>query len=196
MDRTEREIGSVADISDKTQAIEDRKDRFDALNVLRSAAWSNFDARRGYEWKFSFALWTALALLCGALITLDASESPWLKGNWPALLGTIWIAITVVVVHAGWSVGCKLRNDRDRRLSYLYEEEMCPLAGVTYADVIAVFHPKSTARDATPPPDGFLAWLWARAKALGNYWHACQILITALLALACYLAMRIRVYAL
>src|SRR5262245_19717771 len=66
----------------------DPKSRFDALEVLRAAAWRNFNDRRDYEWKFSFGIWTALALACGALLTrLPMEGSASIDGD-TAVIGT------------------------------------------------------------------------------------------------------------
>lgn len=156
------------------------KEQFEALEVLRAAAWRNFEARREYEWKFSFGLWTALALAAGALITRDPARALGLRGNYAALWVTVGVAAIVVVVHVWWSHNCKLRNDRDRRLSYVFERQMCRLADVDYEEEVLSLFPVALARRNTEGN------LW---DTLSNYWHFSHVAITFVLAAATVLAM-------
>ncbi len=153
-------------------------EEFKSLDLLREAAWRSFDARRAYEWKLSFGLWTALALTAGALISREPAKV--LHANWSALVCTIAGAAVVVVVHMWWTHNCRLRNDRDRRLSYLFEERMCAGVGVDWEEVLKIF-PVALARQQRS--DESLRF------TLRNYWHFSHIAITFVLAVATILAM-------
>lgn len=160
--------------------LQDPKAQFEALEVLRAAAWHNFDARREYEWKFSFGLWTALALAAGALVTRDPEKALGLRGNYVALCVTGGAALIIVMVHVWWSHHCKLRNDRDRRLSYVFERRMCESIGVNYEKEVLALFPAALARQEI---EGNLF------DTLCNYWHFSHVAITLVLALATVLAM-------
>jgi hypothetical protein len=163
---------------------------FRALNTLRGAAWKNFESRRNYEWKFSFGIWTALALACGALLT-NVPEPVRLEGSIAAFWITIGIVLVVCVIHGGWTYNCKVRNDRDRHLSYVYEQRMCDLVGVDYETEVQVWFPRDHPRHVAPvsPATTTERW-WHRATlervcaGLMNYWHLSHLLVTIALAVA------------
>jgi hypothetical protein len=156
----------------------DEKARFDAFETLRQAAWNNFDHRRSYEWKLAISLWTALAAFTGAVITRPTDPAL------PAVRGSVWLVavggLAVTLIHAYWSYNCKVRNDRDRKLSYLFEEKMCTLLSVSYADVLGHFV------DAHPRRAGSGEGLW-------NYWHASQVAMTFVLSVGATVATWARV---
>jgi hypothetical protein len=153
---------------------EDEERLFKALDMLRSAAWTSFDQRRTYEWKFCIALWTALAVFTGALVTqsTDSTKTFHLKGIWPVLLtGTIGFA--VAAIHAYWIKGIGEANTVDRKVSYVYEKKMCPLIAVSHSDeILPIVRPRHS-----------------RMGMLGNYSHMSQVAITVPLVLGAICAM-------
>src|SRR6267154_1270692 len=104
---------------------EEEERLFKALDILRSAAWDSFDKRRSYEWKFGIAVWTALAVFTGTLLTQPSDKVFQLKGKWPVAV-TGLVALMVVAIHAYWSNGISVRNGNDRKISFVYEVKMSP----------------------------------------------------------------------
>lgn len=140
---------------------------FNALETLRCAAWKSFDHRRTYEWKFAIAIWTALAISTGSLITqpIDFNKSWVLKWPWSFIDASI-IGIILLVIHALLSRGWSKANDTDRRIATVYEKRMCELIGVDHGTEI---------RNQLPDD-------YDKSTAFGNYSHASQLLITLLRA--------------
>ena len=154
---------------------EDQKRRFDALETLRKAAYDSFDGRRTYEWKFCFSLWTAFAVLIGALVTQPVEEGKTLPvTGWGPFVATMVICVTLACLHGVWLVGLGRSNRVDRLISYHFEREM--------RDVSLVL----------PFPKGLeaeLAVLRNRMGLIGNWSHGSQLTITLLLAASTILAM-------
>lgn len=166
--------------------------RFNALEVLRVAAWRNYDDRRSYEWKFSFGLWTALVVATGALIIGEPEKVVGLHHNVRALAATGFLTFLITVVHVWWSHNCRFRNDRDRYLSYQFEEPMCEMVGVSYKGVVL---PIFAEPDDREKPARHARWKPERGlrPTLRNYWHLTHMLITLFLNAAVFLAMWARV---
>jgi hypothetical protein len=68
------------------------------------------DARRAYEWKVSFGLWTALGILAGLLIRGEF-KPPTVQAVFYAAL----LACIVLVYIFVWSIGLHRRNAKNRR---------------------------------------------------------------------------------
>ena len=147
---------------------------FKALDTLRSAAWTSFDQRRTYEWKFCIALWTAFVVFTGALVTqpIDTTKTFPVKGVWPVVF-TALVGLVAAAIHAYWSKGLSEANAVDRRVSYVYEKKMCPLIGVSHAhEILPIVRPRQS-----------------RMGTLSNYSHLSQVAITLLLVLSAVCAM-------
>lgn len=156
---------------------EEEEKLFKALDTMRNAAWASFDQRRMYEWKFGIALWTALAIFTGTLVTQpsDVTKTFPLKGIWPVLV-TGLIGMAIVGIHGYWTKGISEANTIDRKVSYVYETKMCPLIGVLRdEEILPIVRPRHKAMGT-----------------LSNYSHMTQVAITALLVLGAVLAMWVR----
>jgi hypothetical protein len=68
------------------------------------------DARRAYEWKVNFGLWTALALLAGLLVRDEVKLLAATKICW----GILFVLIIIVYIFI-WSAGLHRRNAQNRR---------------------------------------------------------------------------------
>jgi hypothetical protein len=148
---------------------EDDERLFNALNTLRSAAWTSFDKRRIYEWQFCIAIWTALAFFTGTLVAqpVELTKTFPIKGVWPVVFAAI-IGLVMTALHAYWIKGAGRANAADRRVSDVYLEKMCPLVQVDYEnDLLPIFSYR----------------LDKRGK-LSNYSHSVQVAITFILVLS------------
>jgi hypothetical protein len=85
------------------------KRRFDAVATLWEGCWNRITERRVYEWRATFALWTALALLISTLFTQVLPKTPLV----PAGIGVL--GLSIVVFHSLFlaGVGTSHANDRD-----------------------------------------------------------------------------------
>jgi hypothetical protein len=90
------------------------KDKADALIALGNAHWRDFDTRRSYEWRTSFALWTALRALAALMAKGDAVIIPAVA----VCIGLIVLAV-FLVYWLFWMTGMWRRNEDD--LFYAYE---------------------------------------------------------------------------
>jgi hypothetical protein len=103
---------------------EEEQRRFEALEVLRAAAYTSFNDRRGHEWKFSLSIWTALAILLAGLV------QPLKPGEVFPLRGTcVWVAfalagLLLVVLHAVWSYWVFRANYIDNKIRFHFRDEM------------------------------------------------------------------------
>lgn len=83
-----------------------------ALEALRASARQRLDERRSYEWQVSLALWTALAVLPGALIAY--------RGQLPLARGQLAVSILAFgalasSLHWCWLASLWAAHDRDTR---------------------------------------------------------------------------------
>lgn len=149
---------------------EDARRRFESLESLRSAAWTSFDHRRSYEWRFSISLWATLAGAAAAILQLDRAPS-----GWPPVIVVGAVGLSSSVVHALWSVGVSRVNTIDRDIQIVYEREMSQLVGVSPHEIADIV------RSRRP-----------RMGTLSNYSHLSQVVVTATLAAATTAAMWLR----
>jgi hypothetical protein len=96
---------------------EREKRKFDALATLWKGAWDNFHQRRIYEWKFSIAIWTAIAIFIASKIFKNVNII--LDPNY-LIAGGVLISFG----HILWIRGIKKRNSCDRKIAIEYEEIM------------------------------------------------------------------------
>ncbi len=157
--------------------------RFKSLEALRKASWISFSERRSVEWKVSLALWTALAVFTGALLTRSPTESYQLNGFWPVLV-TALVGLAIVVVHTIWLIGINQNHQIDRELSHLFRKEMCELVRVPPSAIEPILD-KYSRWPTTRRPKG---------KRL-NYSHLSEITLTTILALGAVCAMYARTHA-
>ena len=95
------------------------KDKAGILLGKCELAWSQFNQRRGYEWKLSFGIWTAIALFIATLLRNDT-----LAFGCPAKVLLTILAILILAIHGIFLLGIKLGNDVDRRIAYFYEQHI------------------------------------------------------------------------
>jgi len=85
---------------------------------LLEVAWTNFDRRRSYEWKMSFAIWTAIA----AFIALC------LKGEFPKIIPSVaGVALFlagyfIILVQIIFLVFIRFANGVDQQKAIFYED--------------------------------------------------------------------------
>jgi hypothetical protein len=106
---------------------DDQKRLFDAVHAMREDAWRSFDRRRGFEWKLSFALWSALGAYMAALIKLHPATGD------PALrLGSVVVTLGLIAVHWYWTRGLGRANrvDQDVALRF-YDVRSREVLGVS-----------------------------------------------------------------
>jgi len=97
----------------------EEKNLFDALASLKAGAWTRYDRRREFEWKFSFGIWTATATFTGILFT----EKSAILGNnlfWASLV----LAAILLLVHVFWQTNLQNRNQADRDEEDHYERQI------------------------------------------------------------------------
>ncbi len=158
---------------------------FRALETLRSAAWASFNRRSGYEWKFCFAIWTALAVFIGSLVMHPTEPAKTIQIKGAELVGLIVIGLGVLFIHAFWIAGAGHANAIDRRLSYMYEEKMRLLVGIDYKkDVRPIIEPSGNGKGGV--------FSSSRIGKLSNYSHVTQVAITALLVIGAAFLMWLR----
>ena len=97
-----------------------QNDEHQALYALRQAAWDRFNARRSYEWKMCFSIWTGVLALTGFCAT---SESVLLN-----VAHAVILAVLVLGVHTFWQVNIARVNGWDLEQVYSLEDEIRNIA--------------------------------------------------------------------
>ena len=87
-----------------------RKVFIDACMKQAQYAFTRFDTRRQYEWKFTIGVWTLLALGIRAL--MDKAPRP-----------PQWAAVLVVALHCIWLRGIWVANDNDKRVAAYFRDQ-------------------------------------------------------------------------
>ena len=106
--------------------------RFESLETLRSAAYNSFNDRRGYEWKFSISLWTALAIvLAGLLQPTKSGESFPLHGPWVWKLAAL-TSFGLVFLHAMWNHWASKANKIDTAIAQHFRNKMHDMLEVPF----------------------------------------------------------------
>ncbi len=144
------------------------KNKFDALATLWKGAWENFNVRRQYEFKFTFALWTAFAAFISIIIT---SESETINHNY--LIGTIIIGGLISLLHLWFIVGIGRAHNLDREIAIHYERKMQLLSDSEFPQELKTKITQSHKR---------------MGKLLRNWSHFTQAIITILLYLGAILS--------
>jgi hypothetical protein len=109
----------------------DDKNKFDALEQLRAAAWDSFDKRRNFEWRVCIALWTAFAAFIGAVLTGKAPST-----TTTATGGTIIIALAIIILHCIWLHGLCRANKADKDIAVFFEEQMMVMLNTEFSNNI------------------------------------------------------------
>lgn len=106
------------------------KDKLDTEIELMKLAWSSFDRRREFEWKFTIALWTGLSAFIGIFLTRQVPDRLAIP------IGASVTAVIVFLTHLNFSLGLGRANNADRGLQYFYEREVRNMIGVTWPDEV------------------------------------------------------------
>jgi hypothetical protein len=94
--------------------------QLDTLKALRESVSQRWERRREYEWKLSFALWTAIAAFIGIAISKDNT----LKDVSGAASWMIAIGLTITALHTLYLVGIISNTLNDLRKLGWVEEVM------------------------------------------------------------------------
>lgn len=110
------------------------KNKFDALEQLRAAAWDSFDKRRTYEWRICIALWTAFAAFIGAVVTGRVATTT------PVAVGTTIIALAVLILHHFWLRGLSRAHETDKREDVFFRRQMMDMLGLQFSEEDKAHH--------------------------------------------------------
>jgi len=143
-----------------------RKDRFDAYMRCAEASWKDMDARRVYEWKVSFGLWTALAVFAGFVLKGDVHLSPRLT----TLISCFLVFLGYVYINF-WTTGLRDRQLRSHQTAHFFWDLAEDELGVA-----------SVRKKAQIPP----------VSLLRNWAHGSEIIITCVLIAVALLSMWVR----
>jgi len=98
----------------------EQETRLNLLVRLLEIAWTNFDRRRSYEWKFSLAIWTALAAFIA--LSLKAPTVHVCTGLEKAAV--LIAAGLILVVQAYFQDRVRRANNVDKARAHTYEKEV------------------------------------------------------------------------
>jgi hypothetical protein len=93
-----------------------KKDRIDAMLQRANAEWKDMDGRRIYEWRVSFALWTATGVFAGLALNRDPKLPPIQHPN--VLAGLLCFA--GLVYTFSWTKGLRERNLRNLETAFYF----------------------------------------------------------------------------
>lgn len=99
---------------------EDESRYFDSLNELRRAAWESTDHRRPFEWKVCLAVWTALALFVGSVVTARLAIA-----SWSVVCATILAGLAIVFLHYRFIKGLRNAHNIDKETEGFFRTRMC-----------------------------------------------------------------------
>ena len=145
--------------------------------VLRLAAYQSFNDRRGYEWKLSFGIWTALAVLIVGLVqpSQPAAVFPF-HGQWYGPGATL-VGLGVVLLHIYFNNALAQANAIDRAKQRMYEDQIRSLLTFTETETYLreqAYLESLLRKKQAPPKSQFMQW---------TYWgHRAQVGVTVLLA--------------
>jgi len=149
----------------------EEKNRFDALELLRAAAYSSFNDRRSYEWKMCISIWTPFALYIGYLVTKQSHVS---ETN--LAIGTAAVSALVLVIQVFWTIGLSRANRIDNGFELSIRKEL--YAALNYSTPITI----QKDIDKANRTKGTL-WHWS---------HRTQLLLTLLLGIVATIAAALR----
>ena len=145
----------------------------ESLEALREAAYQSFSDRRSYEWKFSLALWTAIAVMIAGLVQpTDAGEVFPFHGFYYRV-GAIVSGVLVLILHIVFNNYLARANAIDRKKVIYYSrhiESALPL--MTETDLAKEIERRISELPKLPEAMWLQWWQWG---------HIVQILLTAVL---------------
>lgn len=97
------------------------------LEALRLAAYNSFNDRRGYEWKLSLAIWSALAVVLAGLV--QAKEVFPFRGPLYGHAG-LGLGLLIVLLHIYFNKGMAHANAIDRLKERMFSELIKSTAGL------------------------------------------------------------------
>ena len=147
------------------------KENYAAERLLQAAdiAWNTLNQRRGYDWKLSFGVWTALAVLTGFAMRGQSRVTAPFPLAFCVLLGLIWI------LHVWFAVYVKLANNIDQKQALCYQSHANKLLAIN-------FKTDDITRKA-------MEWVDNPWRFRGWWWFVLQALITTTLTASAWLAM-------
>ena len=94
-------------------------DKENVFFELMKYNYDNFDKRRNLEWKFSLAIWTALAVFAGICVKKEniAIDFNYIKLIFPVITGFI-----IVGIQVGLHMALFYANDVDKSKAHFYED--------------------------------------------------------------------------
>jgi hypothetical protein len=140
----------------------EEKNRFDALETLRQAAWTAFTGRRSFEWKVCLALWAGIGAYIGTLLSGKVTPQT------PHMWGATAAAVVIVLSHAYWIYGLARANELDKEQAFFFRDAMMAELSMEF--------PKDVIEKIATVKRG-----WHTCKNWNRYF---QITITVLLAAA------------
>jgi hypothetical protein len=136
---------------------DEQKHEADTLQGLLERSWSQFNERRRYELRLSFAVWTALALSIAGSAKLESL--PDIPFGRFTLLGVVFF---VLVLHYKWQVGIRRANHRDHLRIGEYQRQIHKLAGdFAYQD------PDTIAKLEAGKTEAESRWHWSNTTQVG-----------------------------
>lgn len=148
------------------------KNRFDSISTLWKGAWEQFNERRKYEFQISLAVWTALASFTALILTRNEITFKADMHKWAGL----GLAI-IFIIYTFWRHNLTIANRKDKKIAFHYENLMQTLSDSKFDLKLK----KDLAPNKWSEKFSFLGWS-----------PISQILITALLCFASYLAVLYR----
>jgi len=149
------------------------KNRFDAFEALRAAAYKSFNDRRSYEWKMCIGIWTPFAVYIGALVTqpIEAGKALPMTGS-QLVVGTALVSLIILIIQVFWTFGLARANKLDNVYDWDLRKKM-------YGDL-----------NYPMPTDAVEEWenVKKRKGQLSSWSHATELLLTLILGIVATIA--------
>lgn len=111
-------------------------DRLQGMEWLRSAGYNSFNDRRSYEWKFSLAIWTALAVMTiGLMRPVEAGTVFPFHGKRYGIIATI-LGIGLNLVHTYFHNRMARANAIDKDIALFYSKQMRAAIGLSFPQAL------------------------------------------------------------
>jgi hypothetical protein len=125
----------------------------EALQHLRSAAYTSFTDRREYEWKFCIATWTALAIFVSSLVLKPIASGNYYGISVGILTGlTAVLSVLLCLVHYKWLEGIAKGNAIDQRLEIEVKEHIRSVLKIEWSKGLQKRIDERGKEDESAPP--------------------------------------------